>query len=330
MAQPQQPPPGNMTGGGPPPPGRMPGNFIVFGPRANCTLDLCPVEMSVYGYRPSLAANGAFIALFTIAAMIHAYLGIRWRSWWFMSCMVTGCFVITLGYIGRIMLYYNPWSFAGFMMQIILVGSGPVWFCGAIYVTLSKTVTFLSPAYSRIPPRLYIWIFIPCDAIALILQAAGGALSTTSSGASQVGVDMGIAGLAFQVATMTIFSTAMVDYMVRYLRSPTARADGSIVQVLGVRLRLFFVGLASATVLILGRSAYRVEELSKGYSGPSIRNETLFIWLEGVVIVVATYLLCIGHPGIVFSKCRQGRPESTDKIAMSNVRLSSRSPENRV
>lgn len=107
-----------MTGGGPPPPGRMPGNFIVFGPRANCTLDLCPVEMSVYGYRPSLAANGAFIALFTIAAMIHAYLGIRWRSWWFMGCMVTGCFVITLGYIGRIILYYNPWSFAGFMMQI--------------------------------------------------------------------------------------------------------------------------------------------------------------------------------------------------------------------
>lgn len=337
MAQPQQQlPPGNMTGNGTLPPVQIP-NFIFFGPDANCTLDLCPIEWSLYGYQPSLAANGAFIALFAIAAMIHIYLGIKWRSWWFMSCMVAGCMICIVGYIGRIIIHFNPWSFIGFMIQIVCVGSGPVFFCGAIYVTLSKTVTFLSPSLSRIPPRLYIWIFIPCDAVALVLQASGGALSTNSNGSSQLGVDLGIAGLSFQVATMTVFSVALIDYMIRYHRSPMARDDAGHFRTLGVRLRLFFLGLSSATILILGRSAYRVEELSKGYSGPSIRNEPLFIWLEGVVIIIATYLLCLGHPGLVFSS---GKPasrsestdqnESADKVAMSTIKLSSPSSQSQV
>jgi hypothetical protein len=50
----------------PPPP-----NVVVFGPGANCTLAICPVEISVYGYRPSLAANISFIALYAVAAVIH-------------------------------------------------------------------------------------------------------------------------------------------------------------------------------------------------------------------------------------------------------------------
>lgn len=32
--------------------------------------------------------------------------------------MGTGCITETLGYGGRVMLFYKPFSFAGFMMQI--------------------------------------------------------------------------------------------------------------------------------------------------------------------------------------------------------------------
>jgi hypothetical protein len=96
----------------------LPPYIVVFGPRANCTLDICPLSASVYGYRPSLAANAAFIALFSIAGAIHLYLGIRWKSWFFMACMLLGCVSAVIGYIGRIMMYYNPFNFAAFMMQI--------------------------------------------------------------------------------------------------------------------------------------------------------------------------------------------------------------------
>jgi hypothetical protein len=97
----------------PPPP-----NVVIFGPGANCTLAICPVEISVYGYRPSLAANISFIALYAVAAVIHLYLGIRWKQWWFTGCMLAGAANAIIGYVGRVMLYYNPFNFAAFMLQI--------------------------------------------------------------------------------------------------------------------------------------------------------------------------------------------------------------------
>ncbi|KAL8772412.1 MAG: hypothetical protein Q9209_002363 [Squamulea sp. 1 TL-2023] len=53
--------------------------------------------------------------------------------------------------------------------------------------------------------------------------------------------------------------------------------------------------------LILIRCIYRIDELSEGYTGPLIRNEGLFIGLEGVMVLVAVYTLIIAHPGPVFA-----------------------------
>lgn len=119
--------------------GDLPHGFIVFGPDANCTLALCPVEWSVYQYRPSLPASIAFIAMFGLAMLVHIYLGIRWRSWFFMSFMLMGCLMEIVGYAGRIILRGNPFSFGGFMLQIVFITIGPVFYTAAIYVTLSKT-----------------------------------------------------------------------------------------------------------------------------------------------------------------------------------------------
>lgn len=116
-----------------------PDYLVVYGPHANCTLDLCPIAWSVYKYRPSLPGNIAFLVLFALAMATHVCLGVRWRSWWFMAWMIQGCFSEMIGYVGRIILYKNPFSFAGFIVQIIFITSGPVWYTGAIYVTLSKT-----------------------------------------------------------------------------------------------------------------------------------------------------------------------------------------------
>jgi len=72
-----------MASTGSPPP--LPKYVVPFGTHANCTLDICPIEYSVYRYRPYLAANWTFIGLYILATFIHAYLGIRWKSWWFVS-----------------------------------------------------------------------------------------------------------------------------------------------------------------------------------------------------------------------------------------------------
>lgn len=96
----------------------IPPGTIVFGPDGNCTLAICPVQHSIYGYRPSLAASITFIVLYSIAACIHLFLGLRWKKWGFMSCMLLGAADAILGYAGRIMMWYNPFTFSGFMLQI--------------------------------------------------------------------------------------------------------------------------------------------------------------------------------------------------------------------
>ncbi|KAK7948740.1 uncharacterized protein PG986_009626 [Apiospora aurea] len=78
-----------------------------FGPGNGCNLDICPIEITVYGYRPSLAANIIFLILYLTSGAIHLYLGIRWNTRLFMICMLAGACNAVIGYAARIALYYN-------------------------------------------------------------------------------------------------------------------------------------------------------------------------------------------------------------------------------
>jgi hypothetical protein len=161
-------------------------------------------------------------------------------------------------------------------------------------VTLSKSIVYFAPDLSRFKPQLFYWIFIPADVLCLVLQAAGGALSTESNDGS-VGVDISMAGLILQVIVIFAFIVAFSDYMIRYWRSGRMSA-------FGWRLKAFFAGLSAAIILILARCVYRVAELKDGYAGEIITHEAPFIALEGVFIVLAAVCLCFGHPGLALKR----------------------------
>ncbi|KAI1206553.1 RTA1-domain-containing protein [Annulohypoxylon truncatum] len=289
--------------------------LIPFGPDATCTLDLCPLEMSVLQYRPSLASSIAFICIFSSLLLIHGILGFLWKSWWFLGCTTVGCVTEIIGYAGRVMLFYNPFSFAGFMMQIICIGSAPVFYSAAIYVTMAKITQNLDPSLSRIKPKLYYIVFILSDIFSLTLQGVGGGLTTSSSGQNQAAVDLSLAGLSFQVFSMVVFCGLLADYMIRYSKRITRGITST-------RLKLFLIFLTAAVLLILARCGYRVAELSNGYTGGLIHNEPLFIALDGVLIVLAVLALCIGHPGFIFSPSKTGfkasEISSEDGIVLQN------------
>lgn len=135
---------------------------------------------------------------------------------------------------------------------------------------------------SYFKPKLFYYIFIPCDLLSLVLQAAGGGLSTSTSGKSQVGVDLALVGLSFQVFTMALFCGFFADYLMRYFRSAIWRNNRNTLGDSAARLKLFFGFMVLAILLILARCAYRLAELHAGYRGDLIREEGLFIGLEGV------------------------------------------------
>lgn len=102
-------------------------------------------------------------------------------------------------------------------------------------------------------------------------------MSSTSDGSSNVGVNIALAGLGFQVATLVVFIALTVDYFVRSRKVWMATR-------LPLKFKVFVSFLTLATVLILIRCCYRVYELNGGYSSDSeaLRDQALFIGLEAV------------------------------------------------
>jgi hypothetical protein len=115
----------------------------------------------------------------------------------------------------------------------------------------------------------------------LTLQATGGGMSSNSAGRSYIGVDIALAGLSFQVFTLSLFVCLATDYAIRYSRGQSAAKDGERKE-LTTRFLVFVGFLSLAILLILIRCVYRIDELSNGYNGPLIHKEGLFIGLEGV------------------------------------------------
>ena len=93
--------------------------------RAHCTKETCPLSLSYWAYLPSLAANGTFLALFSlscIAFIVQSILSRRFLG--FSIAMVSGSILEILGYVGRIMSYSNPFSENGFLIQIVCLTIG--------------------------------------------------------------------------------------------------------------------------------------------------------------------------------------------------------------
>ncbi|PLB48744.1 RTA1-domain-containing protein [Aspergillus steynii IBT 23096] len=279
---------------------QLPHGLVSFGPNANCTLDTCPIEASILQYRPSVPANVIFIVVFALAMLVHIFQGIRTGSWGFMVNMVCGCILEIAGYVGRVLLHGNPFIFSGFLMQIVCITVAPVFYCSAIYVVLSQVVNYTDRSVSRFSPRLFYWMFIPADIVSLVLQATGGGLSCVGNTKNdiQVGVNISMAGLIFQVVTLTLFCIMFGDYIYLGWGSPGRHKLQC--------LKGFLACLFTATLLVLLRCCYRVVELHAGYFSELFRDEPLFVALESAVMCCAVIFLNLGHPG---SALNDGREE---------------------
>jgi hypothetical protein len=101
--------------------------YLTGGKDNNCTIAVCPVELSVYGYRPSLPLSAVLIALYAISIIVQVVLGWRYKTWGFMTIMILGAIDEIIGYVGRILMYNNPFAQPGFIMQIgeFVLGTTP-------------------------------------------------------------------------------------------------------------------------------------------------------------------------------------------------------------
>lgn len=120
----------------------------------------------------------------------------------------------------------------------------PAFLSGSIYICLSRIIVIYGRNVSRLRPATYTITFICCDIFSLVLQAAGGAIaaSTKVGSKQQVGINLMIAGLAFQVVSLFLFMVLCTDFALS-IRRQKASLDPAYAALRGsIKFKAFLFG----------------------------------------------------------------------------------------
>ncbi|CAH2450855.1 Putative integral membrane transporter or flippase [Komagataella phaffii CBS 7435] len=240
-------------------------------------------DLSVYGMTPSYGGNMALAIVMEFA-----------------------------GYVGRTVSAKDPVLVDPFLDQIISLTLAPAFIMGGIYYMLAKLCSIFGEGHSKLKPMSYAKIFIICDLVSIIIQAVGGGMAA-SAAANYENADTGthimVAGLAFQVASMTLFLYFWFDMcysIYKVYRTSENPDDEFNDEFKDIRQRPMFntfpVAITLSTLFVYVRCIYRVAELSEGWRGHLITEEIYFLILDSLMMCLAIVIMLIYFPGFVFGK----------------------------
>lgn len=110
------------------------------------------------------------------------------------------------------------------------------------------------------------------------------------NGNTAPGTHVMVAGIVFQLFSITVFVVCAADFIRRTVRRRLLQQlTGSVIPLLGA--------MVLSVLCIYVRSIYRTIELSQGWSGYLITREKYFIALDGAMMVVAVAVFNVLHPG---------------------------------
>ncbi|KAL6407303.1 hypothetical protein AUP68_10133 [Ilyonectria robusta] len=265
----------------------------------------CPISYTILGYRPNLFANGFFAVFFVICFGAQIWLGIRFRTKGYAIALTLGCVALTLGYLARLYLHFQPFNSIPFQAQICCLIIAPAFNSAAIYLMLRHIVKLFGAEWSVLKPEQYTKGFIAADVVSLALQATGGGLAVMA-GDDKDRLDLGnnvmMAGIAFQVVTLSIFAILTVLFLVRRVRARTSDPlSGTALETWhSTKFRWFLSGLITAFTSVFIRCVYRIAEMRGGWGNSLMRDQITFIILEGCMMLIATSAQTILHPGHFF------------------------------
>jgi len=154
----------------------------------------------------------------------------------------------------------------------------------ALYLTLKHLIRAVGPQYSMIKPKLYPYIFIACDIFSLLLQAIGGgvASSANTTKVTDMGGNIMLAGIVFQVVTFVVLYGLIAMYLIKLRRNKASLSPEASALIQGRHLKIFAVGMFVASLVIFIRCVYRIAELAGGWANEIMRDEVGYIVLDGV------------------------------------------------
>ncbi|KAK3327460.1 RTA1 like protein-domain-containing protein [Cercophora scortea] len=308
----------------PPPPGVDPVLWDqILHLHEGCLPFLIDILPNSYTYWPNFGAGLTFSILFFLATVGHLLRYAHFRRWT-SPLLALGALIETTGWASRTWSSKCPYNQTAFLIQITTLIIAPTFFAAAIYLFLNQLTTHfdLQPQFQPqpqqtptpnqppatkplllLPPRLYATVFCTCDIISLTIQAVGGALASRAAADAtdtQPGTRTMVAGIAFQLATMSLFALLAGAFLLRVMRDMKSN-NTTLINSMTHEVKLTLLSIGLAFVAIYVRSVYRTIELAQGWEGYLITREGYFIGLDAALMFVAVGVLLVFDPIVLLS-----------------------------
>ncbi|KAK3899422.1 protein RTM1 [Staphylotrichum tortipilum] len=254
-----------------------------------------------YSFFPSWEWNLFFAIAFFLASLFHIAQGLAARRW-FCATLVAAAVMEYACFMLRTLGAFDQQNGAYVAVGAVLFLLAPLWINAFVYMVVARLVHFLLPATEQkacgLSPRWLAKVFVVADAVAFVIQAAGGGMLAGEGGGetADMGRKLYMAGIGVQLGFVVAFvGVAAVHYLrlERLIRAGLWEAKCEVVLV-----RQLVWAILVVVVLIVIRIVFRFIEFSGGAnaSNPVLANEAYQLGLDGLPMLLALILLNMVHP----------------------------------
>lgn len=278
--------------------------------QASAAMETMYSELAFYnGNILSLGGNLVLAIIFGILLVCQVVFGVYYKQLYILIFWSVGLTLEVLGYSGRVWLHYDMFSLNAYLLQTICIAIGPGFLLAGLYYLFAQTTLLYGDHHSILAPVMYLYAFMLCDLVSGSLLGAGAGVAANSSGNFQLGIDLMTAGFAIQVGAILFLQCLWYYFIWNIYRSYKRVGDnGFNPDFAAIRGRgefhqvKFVIGISIATLLLFVRSIYKLIEVIEGSSSEIAVNEIYFMTLESLMIVLASVIMTICHPGFTFGR----------------------------
>lgn len=281
---------------------------------------------SNWDYCPSFGAAILFCVLFGITTAIHITQTTLYKKpFALIVCM--GAAWECGGYIFRTLSVVHQLNSTFALVQLLLILLAPLWINAFVYMVLGRAIHFFldDDRVLRIRARHITLMFVLFDIAAFLVQATGGAMTSSSEPLStqKLGLHIYMGGVGLQlfficvfialasqfqrklhimmrqagISRPTLLSTFRGTPHMRYYASIDGLADESY-KAPERAIHILYV-IYTALLLIIFRNIYRLIEFSQGVLSNITTHEWYAYVFDAVPMLFALIILAFFHPGRV-------------------------------
>lgn len=189
------------------------------------------------------------------------------------------------------------------MMQSIFLLLAPILFAASLYMTLGRVIRAVDgERYSIIRSKWITAIFVTGDVVSFMIQGGGAGMLVKADSASShnLGQNIIIAGLIFQILIFGIFCATSLSFHLRFSKV------GAVDCYSGIPWRSVINMLYVASALITVRNVFRVVEYATGQKGYLLTNEWCVYVFDGALMFLAMLCFAAKYPSRLFPGTRPG------------------------